>query len=118
MLMAAQPDSPAVLVQTTHSKTDFLSAAQLKNVGDRTITGYRIGWVVVFTSGKSEVTMGRPTNVPAGINPGEIAEVDAQGVSPRLAEQGAATVLFFVTDIHLANSKVWKADIKSIRQEA
>jgi len=116
MLSLRQPGSPAILVRTVHDVKDFLKSATLKNVSNTSLTGYRIGWVVVYPRGKNKVGLGLPVDVPEGIEPGQIAEVPAQGVSPVFSAEGAYAVVFFVTDVHTAMGAVWKPELEEIEQ--
>ena len=118
MVKVPQQSSSAVLVSTTHSPVDFLSAATLKNVDDKPVTGYRIGWAVVFPSGKIEVHLGVRLSIPAGIEPGGTWDAPSQAVSPDYARQGASVVAFFVAEVYLAGEQPWKADLVQVREEA
>jgi len=124
MLFLRQTDSPAVLVQTTHSLTDLLQSAKLKNVSGDLVTGYRIGWVVVYSTGKEKTGLGLPVDVPSGIRAGATADVPAQGVSADSVKDGAIAVVFFVTDVRVTGnngsvaSKVWKAELPKIEEQA
>lgn len=118
MLFLSEPESPANLIETLHTNTDFLQAAKLKNTGDKTITGYRIGWVVLYPSGKSKVGLGLAVDVPEGIKPGEVASVPAQQVSVAYAKEGATSVVFFVTEVHFTSGSVWKPDTEVFEARA
>lgn len=118
MLWLEQSDCPAALIQTHHTNKDFLQSAVLKNVGEQAISEYRIGWVVVYPSGKSKVGLGLPVRVPDGLKPGETVDVPAQQVSTDFAKEGVSAVVFFVTDVHLAENNLWKADLESAEQAA
>ena len=67
MLFLRQPDSPAVLVETTHNVKDLLESAKLKNQSSQRVTGYRIGWVAVYPTGEEKVALGLPVELPLGI---------------------------------------------------
>src|SRR5215475_12135314 len=71
MLWLNPSECPAALIQTNHTNRDFLQSAVLKNAGKQAIREYRIGWVVVYPSGKSKVGLGLPVGVPDGLKPGE-----------------------------------------------
>jgi len=118
MVNIPQQDSPALLVSTTHTTSDLLSAATLKNVGQRSLSACRLGWVVVFPSGKNEVYLGAPMNIPAGIEPGAKWEAPAQSVSPKYAKQKAAAIAFFVAEAYPLGGEPWKADLVQIRRQA
>jgi len=89
MVNIPQQDSPVVLVSTTHTTSDLLSGATLKNVGQMSLSACRLGWVVVFPSGKSEVNLGARMNISAGIQIGAMWDAPAQSVSPDYTKQGA-----------------------------
>jgi hypothetical protein len=117
MTWLTQPDSPAIFVRTVHSVKDFLMSATLKNVSNASLTGYRIGWVVVYPGGKDKVGLGLPVDVLKGVDPGRTVEVPAQRVSPSFSE-GASAVVFFITDVHSAMGTVWKPELEEIEHEA
>jgi hypothetical protein len=124
ILYLEQTDSPAVLVGGHHTIKDLLESAKLKNVSKRPLISYRIGWVVVYPTGKDRVGLGLPVDVPAGISPGDTADVPAQGVSTDFSKEGASAVVFFVTDVHsagdniLAVDNIWKPDLEMIEEKA
>lgn len=114
-----QPDSPAQFVRTTNNvKEDLLKFATLKNVSDMRLTGYRIGWVAVFSQGKEKIGLGLPVDVREGIDPGQIVDVPAQGVSPNLITEGASSVVFFVAETRTSNGATWKPNIDHIEIQA
>jgi hypothetical protein len=113
-----QQDSPALLVSTTHTASDLLSAATLKNVGEMSVSACRLGWVVVFPSGNNEVHLGERVNLPACIKPGSTWDAPAQSVSPEYTKQGAAAVAFFVAEVYPSTGEPWKADLIQMRQQA
>jgi hypothetical protein len=113
-----QQDSPALLVSTTHTTSDLLSAATLKNAGPMSLSACRLGWVVVFPSGNSEVNLGARMNIFAGIQIGATWDAPAQSVSPEYAKQGATAIAFFVAEAYPSGGKPWKADLVQIRRQA
>jgi hypothetical protein len=113
-----QQNSPALLVSTTHTSSDLLRAAALKNIGEKSLSACRLGWVVVFTSGRNEVHLGAPMNISAGIEPGATWEAPPQSVSPEYAEQSAIAVAFFVAEVFPSRGNPWKADLAQIKQQA
>ena len=124
MLHLRPADCPAILVESKHASTDMLESAVLKNVSSKPITGYRIGWIAVYPTGKDKVGLGVSVDLPLGIAPGTTVEVPAQGVSMDYAKEGAIAVVFFVTDIRTSKengateSIVWKPAIEELEQQA
>src|SRR4029077_6937491 len=118
MVNIPQQDSPVLLVSTTHTTSDLLSGAILKNVGQMSLSACRLGWVVVFPSGKSEVNLGARMNISAGIKIGATWDAPAQSVSPDYTKQGATAIAFFVAEADPARGKPWKADLVQIRRLA
>lgn len=118
MMMLAQPDSPAILIETHHTTTDLLQSAKLQNVSEHSVTGYRIGWVVVYPSGRVRVGLGLAIDVPTGIKPGEVANVPAQAVSLDFVKEGASAVVFFVTDVYSTGVPAWKPELAKVEQKA
>ena len=84
------------------------------NVSEHSVTGYRIGWVVVYPSGRSKVGLGLAIDVPAGIKPGEVANVPAQAVSLDFVKEGASAVFFFVTDVYSTGVPAWKPELVKV----
>jgi hypothetical protein len=118
MLWLRQANSPATLIQSVHSREDFLQSATLKNVSNASLDSYRIGWVVVFPGGKDKVGLGLPVDVPEGIEPGQTTDVPAQGVNPHFAAEGASAVVFFVTDVRTLSGTVWRPELARIERDA
>ena len=114
-----QPDSPARFVRTRNNvKEDLLKFATLKNLGDTSITSYRIGWVAMYDQGNDKVGLGLPVGVPDGINPGQTVEVPAQGVSPTLLSERPLAIVFSVAEIHTAGDATWKPELAQIEWQA
>jgi hypothetical protein len=118
MVNIRQQDSPALLVSTTHTTSDLLSAATLKNTGPMSLSACRLGWVVVFPSGNNEVHLGVAMNIPAGIETGATWDAPAQEVSSEYAKRGATAIAFFVAEAYPSDGRPWKADLGEIRQQA
>jgi hypothetical protein len=118
MVNIPQQDSPALLVSSTHSTSDLLSAATLRNVGEVPMSGCRLGWVVVYPSGNDEVHLGEPMNISAGIEPDATWDVPAQSVSPEYTRQGATAIAFFVAEAYPSGGPPWQADLVQMRQQA
>jgi hypothetical protein len=108
LVIAPQGKAPAQLISPTAHGVDLLTAATLKNRGERTIISYRIGWGFILQNG-IEFHTGALMSIPAGVKPGSIHKVPAQGVhlSPQ-AEQ----VIFFVAELTFANGDHWTAKKK------
>ncbi|MCL6564946.1 MAG: hypothetical protein K6U09_00825 [Acidobacteriia bacterium] len=101
--------APAVLISATHTSSDLLAGARLKNVGEKTIVAYRIGWEIhIPDQKKPETTLGEWMNVPPGIPPGEIAQVPPQAVSVELARRGATRIAFFVGEVKFSDGTTWR----------
>jgi hypothetical protein len=124
MLFLPQSDAPAILIETTHGVKDLLESAKLKNRSNQVITGYRIGWVAVYASGREKIGLGLPVDLPLGIRPGATIDVPAQGVSMDYAKEGAINIVFFVTDVHTSGqngtteSGIWRPAIAIIEKQA
>ncbi len=118
ILNIPQQDSPAVLISTTHTTSDLLSAATLKNVGKNSLSACRLGWVVVFPSGKNEIHLGARISLSAEVETGATWDAPAQSVNPEYARQGAKIVALFVAEAYPSGGKPWKADLVQMRQKA
>lgn len=118
MTMARQVDEPARLVEATFGVKNLLLRAKLENVGSRPISQYRIGWMVVYRNGNSDVSEGPAINVPAGIAPGTVAEVPDQDVSGKLLNSRPREIMFFVDEARFSTGELWDADTHSIAVEA
>lgn len=107
--IARQPKDPATLVSTTHSSTDLLSAAVIKNRAPKRIVSYRIAWEIHSPGGgKPQTGLGEWMNVPAGIDPEKTSEVPAQAVSIEPVKKGAARVEFAVGAVKFADGTTWQ----------
>ncbi len=124
MLTLRPADSPAIFIRTNHTNKDFLKSAILKNVSNLVVTGYRIGWVAVYPTGKEKVGLGTAVDLPAGLSSGSTIVVPAQEVSIDYAKEGAIAVVFFVTAIHTSKGtgteagSVWKLATEEFETEA
>jgi hypothetical protein len=107
--IARQPEDPATLMSTTHSSTDLLSAAVIKNRGTKRMVSYRIAWEVHFPGGgKPQTGLGEWMNVPAGIEPEKTSQVQAQAVSIDPVKKGAARIEFAVGAVRFADGTTWQ----------
>lgn len=107
--IAHQPQDPATLISTTHSSTDLLSAAVIKNRGTKRIVGYRIAWEIHFPgAGTPQTGLGEWMNVPAGIDPEKTSEVSAQAVSIEPVKKGASRIEFAVGAVKFADGTTWQ----------
>ena len=64
MMSLRHTDCPLTFLETKHGAHDFLLSATLRNQGDQLVTGYRIGWVAVYPSGKERVGLGKTATQP------------------------------------------------------
>jgi hypothetical protein len=107
--IARQPKDPATLMSTTHSSTDLLSAAVIKNRSRKRIVSYRIAWEVHLPGGgKPQIGLGEWMNVPTGIDPEKTSEVPAQAVSIDPVKKGAARIEFAVGAVKFADGTTWQ----------
>lgn len=116
--MAEQAGAPAQIIEATFGVKSLLLRAKLKNVGSRSITQYRIGWIVVYRDGKTAIASGQTMNVPAPIAPGAVEEVPNQGVSGKFLNNDPQKIMFFVAEAKFSTGEAWKADTPSIALEA
>jgi hypothetical protein len=119
MLLVIQEDCPLKLVETTHSIPDLLKSARFENKSARTVVSYRMGWITLFRDSdrKSEVTIGKAMNVPAGIQAGGSATVPAQGLWISSIPGGAKLIGFFVADVEFADGTHYAPDMDRIVSE-
>jgi hypothetical protein len=110
MLIAKQSETPVMLTSTTHTLTDALAAATLKNQGNKKIIGYRIGWATVV-AGKPGFKAGPWMNLPAGIDPGTAVSVPAQSIA---IDSHADRMIFYVVEAKFSDGTHWKSNRKSI----
>lgn len=115
---ARQTGAPARLVEATFGVKSLFLGAKLENVGNRPITQYRIGWIVVYRDGKTDTSSGPAMNVPAEIAPRSVAQVPDQGVSGKLLNNKPREIMFFVDEARFSTGEVWNADTHSIANEA
>jgi hypothetical protein len=114
LILIPQPTCPAALVSATHIAFDFLHSAVLRNVGERPLIGFRLGWVARFPSRKPELHLCPPVNLPEAIGHSKTCAVPAQVASPDDVKQGAIQMAFFVAEAFLVGEKPWKADLAEI----
>jgi hypothetical protein len=111
----AQLDRPAYLLSATFGVKDLFLRGVISNQGSNTVVSYRLGWVYIYPD-RTELKLGEWMNVPAGIAPGELHEVPAQGVSPEPVRLGAKRVEFFVAEVKYSGGGSWKEDLSQFRQ--
>lgn len=116
--MAEQAGAPAQIIEATFGVKSLLLRAKLKNVGSRSITQYRIGWIVVYRDGKTAIASGQTMNVPAQIAPGAVEDVPNQGVSGKFLNNDPQKIMFFLDDARFSNGESWTADTHAIATEA
>jgi hypothetical protein len=110
--------------ETKHGTKDFLLSATLLNQSNQLVTGYRIGWVAVYPSGKEKVSLGLAVDLPLGIRPGAAIDVPSQGVSPDFVTPTAMSVVFFVTDVRTmpvngsTTPNVWSPSLDKFEEQA
>lgn len=124
MMSLRQADSPVMFIKSTHGIEDLLLSATLRNQSDQLVTGYRIGWVAVYPSGKEKVGLGISVDLPLGIRPGATIDVPAQGVSADYVTEKALSVVFFVTDVRTSpvngstTQNVWSPSLDKFEEQA
>ena len=112
--LAEQLNAPAKLIETTHTMTDLLSAAKLRNLSSEAIVAYRVAYKII-SSGEQKLVQGVEMNVPAGLAPKTQMDVPSQGFgSPR--QVGApARVVFYVSEVKFASGDVWQANASDVK---
>ena len=116
--MARQANAPAQFIEATFGIKSLLLRATLKNVGKRPINRYRVGWIVVYRDGKTDMSSGPVMNVPAEIAPGAVAQVPDQGISGKVLDTRPHEIMFFVAEARFSTGEVWKANTRPITTEA
>jgi hypothetical protein len=110
MMPVGVPGAPLKLMESTHGIDDWLLGAKLKNVSDKKVTAYRVGWAYVLND-TPDFHEGQWMNLPAGIKPGETTETPAQNVEPN---HSARSMLFFIGEVRFADGSHWKADTGAV----
>lgn len=100
-----QPTAPVQIVQTSHGLADLLTSARFENRSTQPITAYRIGWVSE-SGGRAQFEAGTWMALPAGVNPGAIAEVPAQRIQPKVMPE---QITVFVSEVKFEDGSCWKA---------
>lgn len=116
--VARQAGAPAQFLEATFGVNSLFLHAKLKNIGNRPINQYRVGWIVVYRDGKTAASSGQVMNVPAEIAPGAVEEVPNQGISGKLLSNKPREIMFFVDEARFSTGEVWNADTHSIANEA
>lgn len=114
----SQLHGPAALKTATFGISDLFLRGTLVNRGQKSIVAYRIGWVYLYSVGKSEIVLGNWTNVPEGIKPESEHRVPAQGASPEPLGKGARLVQFFIAELKYDDGRTWKEDLREIKKIA
>jgi hypothetical protein len=115
--LISQPDCPAVLIAAVHKPSDFLQSASLRNISAIPLSGFRLGWLITFSSRRSELRLGAPVNLAEPIEPSNTCSVPAQGISSDDVSHGAILVSFFVAGVFLVGEKPWEADLDEIKKK-
>jgi hypothetical protein len=115
LIVIPQPACPAALGSATHTPSDFLRSAILRNVSEKPIIGFRLGWVLRFRSRSPKLRFGAPVNLPNAIEPGYTYSVPAQGVDSDDIEEGAVQMGFFLAEVFLVGEEPWRADVAEIK---
>ena len=118
LIVIPQPACPAAIVSATHTPSNFLHSAILKNVSQRPLLGFRVGWVIRFRSGKPDLRLGAPFNLATAVEPGGVCPVPPQEVNSDDLEKGAVLTGFFLAEVYLLGDKPWKADLPRIKAES
>ena len=111
LVVIPQPKCPAALASATHIVSDFLHSAVLRNLSDRPLIGFRLGWVVLFPSGKTQLHLGACVRLLEAVQPSAVGAVPAQMALP----EAARLMAFFVAEVFLVGEKPWKADLAEIK---
>lgn len=112
-----QQGSPAIINRVTPTPNDLLAGGTIKNIGTKTITGYRIGWIAAGREEPPTVKLGIWINVPEGIAAGQTHDLLPQRVAPISAQQEARDLVFFVAEVKFAEAEVWKADSEKLKEQ-
>jgi hypothetical protein len=117
LILIPQPDCPAALASATHVVSDFLHSAILRNVSEKPLIGFRLGWVLCFPSRKTKFRLGARVRLPQAVEPFNVSVVPAQGVRPENVREAAKLMAFFVAEVFLVGEKPWKADLAEIQDD-
>lgn len=108
--VAQQEQCPIKILQVSHTSSDYLSGAKIRSQTLNQIESYRIGWVILFPTGKTKLDVGKTICIKDGLKPGEVDTVPAQKISP-IPE--AAEIRFFVAETTWQGGG-WKQDLKEM----
>jgi hypothetical protein len=110
------PGDPARLVSiSTDMAHDEFAGGTLRNRGTQDIKAYRMGWLLYERGGAAPAEHEGPLmNVPAGIEPGALYKVPAQGVKPIL-DTKHSQIVFYLAQVILEDGTEWQPDLKSIK---
>lgn len=112
-----QDSSPANILVINHGTTDLFVAGKIKNLSEKKIVAYRVGWVIAYRSGKTSVMQGVMMNVPAGIAPQEIAAVPSQAISGEYLKRDVQTIDFYVSEVQFEGGGGWKEDLRRFEKK-
>ena len=109
------PESPMEFRSATHGPDDLLRDGKIRNLSDKNVTKYRIGYFTVASDGSTQAMIGVDMNVPGKIKPFADARVPAQGVPATLLGQ-VKGVAFFVAYAEFDDGSTWNADVSAMRK--
>jgi len=118
LILAPQPNCPAVLVSAVHTASDFLKSAVLRNNSEKILTGYRLGWCTSVHSQRPTYRLGKRVSLARGIGANETCLVPAQEVIIGKERNASAVTVFFIAEVFLAGAKSWKVDLREIKYYA
>lgn len=108
--VAPQEQCPMKILQVSHTSSDYLSGAKIRSQTLNQIESYRVGWVILFPTGKMKLDVGKTILIKNGLKPGEVDTLPAQKISP-IPE--AAEVRFFIAETTWQGGG-WKQDLKEM----
>ena len=107
---------PLGILSVTHdSDQDLFAEGTLKSLSTTNVSAYRVGWLIFSdTSGVPKVGQGPLTQLKEALKPSGTVTVGAQGCSPEIIQSQPRLIVFFVSEVLLANGTKWKASIPDI----
>src|SRR5438132_2784797 len=73
-----QDHCPMKILQVSHTTSDYLTQAKIRNQTLKNVESYRVGWVMRFSTGKAKVGVGKVIRIKDALKPGEVVNVPAQ----------------------------------------
>jgi len=109
--------SPATFTKATFGGDNIFQGAELQNVSDKRIVGYRVGWLMISKKQLPVVELSMQINESLGIAPGEKHQVPAQKTDRAHFGNDLGDIEFFVASVLFEDGSTWNVDTEKLKSE-